>query len=80
MQFLPPNIVDIAPISVMELNELHGKIEKQQRKKNNSKMLGTAGARLEEELRQLKPKGQNLHEQFIETKWLLVNAGNKQES
>ena len=42
-QLQPPNIVDGAPISVMQLNELRGKIEEQQKKINNSKMLGTAG-------------------------------------
>ena len=35
----PPKIVDTAPISVMELNELQVKIEEQQRKINNSKIL-----------------------------------------
>ena len=51
IQFQPANIVDRAPISVMQMNELQGKIEKQQRKVNNSKMLGTAWAQLKKELR-----------------------------
>ena len=43
-------------------------------------MLGTAGVRLEEELRQLKLEGQKLLEQLLETKKFLVNAGNQWES
>ena len=43
-------------------------------------MLGTAGARLKEELRQLKLEGQWLHKQLLMTKNLLVNAGNQRES
>ena len=43
-------------------------------------MLGTAGAQLEEELRQLKLENQRLHEQLLESKRLLVNAGNQRES
>ena len=76
----PPKIVDKAPISVMELNELHVKIEEQQRKIINSKILGTYLARLEEEFRQLKLEDQRLHEQILKTKGLLVNAGNQQEA
>ena len=53
---------------MMELNELRVKIEKQQKKGNNSEMLGTAGTGLDEELRQLKLEGQRLREQPLETK------------
>ena len=70
----PPNIVDRAAISVMELNGMHQRIEEQQ------KMLGTAGARLEEELRQLKLESQRLSDQLLETKRLLEFAGNQRES
>ena len=56
----PPNIVDRAVISVIELNGMHQRIEEQQKKIDNSEMLGTAGARLEEELRQLKLESQML--------------------
>ena len=42
-------------------------------------MLGTAGAWLEEELRQLKLEGQRVHEQLLETKRLFVNAINQRE-
>ena len=76
----PPKMVDRAPISVMELNELQVKIEEQERKTNNSKILGTDLARLEEELRQLKLEVQRLHEQILKTKGLLVNAGNQQQA
>ena len=76
----PPKIVDRAPISVIELNELQVKIEEQQRKTNNSKILGTDLARLEQELRQLKLEDQRLHEQTLKTKGLLVNAGIQQEA
>ena len=54
MQHQPHNVVDRAPISVMKLNELREQIEEQQKKINNSEMLGTAVARLKEELRHLK--------------------------
>ena len=43
-------------------------------------MLGTAGVRLEEELRQLKHKNQKLIDQLLETKPLLEYAGNQRES
>ena len=43
-------------------------------------MLGTAGARLDEELRQLKLEGQRLHEQLLDTKRLIVNAGKQRGS
>ena len=57
-QLQPPIIVDRAAISVMELNEMHHRIEKQQKNNDNSEMLGTAGVRLEEELRRLKLESQ----------------------
>ena len=72
--------MDRFPISVMELNELQGKIEEQQKKINNSEMLGSAVARLEEELFQFKLEGQRLHEQLLETKMLLVNDGDHWET
>ena len=59
-QLQQPNIVDRAAISVGELNEMQHRIEEQQKKIDNSEMLGTAGARLEEELRQLKLESQRL--------------------
>ena len=43
-------------------------------------MLGTAGARLEEELRQLKLESQRLGDQLLETKQQLEYTGNQQES
>ena len=43
-------------------------------------MLGTAGARLEEELRQLKLESQRLSDQLLETERLLEYAGNQRES
>ena len=43
-------------------------------------MLGTAGAGLEEELRQLKLESQSLSDQLLETKQLLEYAGNQRES
>ena len=52
-QLQPPNIEDRAAISVGELSEMQQRIEDQQKKIDNNEMLGTAGARLEEELRQL---------------------------
>ena len=75
-----PNIVDRAAISVMELNGMHHRIEEQQKKVDASEMLGTAGARLEEELRQLKLESQRLSDQLLETKRLLEYAGNQRES
>ena len=59
-QLQPPNIVDRAAISVGELSEMQHRIEEQQKKIDDSEMLGTAGARLEEELRQLKLESQRL--------------------
>ena len=56
-----------------------GKIEEQRKEINNSEMLGTAGARVQEGLRQLK-LGQRLRFQLLETKRVLVNAGNQLES
>ena len=47
-------------------------------------MLGTAGARLKDELRQFKLESQKLLEQFLETETLIVSAwsqrGNLQEA
>ena len=57
-QLQPPNIVDRAAISVGKLSEMQRRIEEQQKKIDNGEMLGTAGARLEEELRQLKLESQ----------------------
>ena len=68
MQLQTANIVNRAPISAMEMNELREKNEEQQKKINNSKMLGTPGARLDEELLQLKLEGQKLDEQRLEIK------------
>ena len=79
-QLQPPNIVDRAAISVIELNGMHQRIEEQQKKIENSEMLGTVGARLEEELRQLKLESQRLSDQLLETKRLLEYAGNQLES
>ena len=76
----PPNIVDRAAISVRELSETQHRIEEQQKKMDNSEMLGTAGARLEEELRQLKVESQRLGDQLLESKWQLEYAGNQRES
>ena len=59
---------------------MHQSIEEQQKKIDNSEMLGTAGARLEEELRQLKLESQRLSDQLLETKRLLEYAGNQRES
>ena len=75
-QLEPPNIVDRAAISVMELNGMHQRIEEQQKKFEKSEMLGTAGARLEEELRQLKVESQSLSDQLLETNRPLEYAGN----
>ena len=79
-QLQPTNIVDRAAIIVMELNGMHQRIEEQQKKIDNSEMLGTAGARLEEELRCLKLESQRLSDQLLETKRLLECAGNQRES
>ena len=79
-QLQPPNIADRAAISVMDLNGMHQRIEEQQKKIDNSGMLGTAGARLEEELRQLNLESQRLSDQLLETKRLLEYAGNQRES
>ena len=75
-QLQPPNLVDRAAFSVMELNEMHQRIEEQQKNIDNNEMLGTAGARLEEELRHLKLESQRLGDQLLETKQLLEFAGN----
>ena len=79
-QLRPPNIADRAAISVMELNGMHQRIEEQQKKIDNSEMLGTAGARLEVELRHLKLESQRLSDQLLETKRLLEYAENQRES
>ena len=79
-QLQPPNKVDRAAISVMELNGMHQRIEEQQKKTDNSEMLGTARARLEEELWQLKLEIQSLSDQLLETKRLLEYACNQRES
>ena len=79
-QLQPPNVVYRAAISVMELNGMHQRIEEQQRKIDNSEMLGTVGAQLEEELRQLKLESQRLSDQLLETKRLLEYAGNQWEA
>ena len=79
-QLQPPNIVDRAAISVGELSEMQHRIEEKQKKIDNSEMLGTAGARLEEELRQLKVESQRLGDQLLETKRQLECAGNQRES
>ena len=63
-----PNILGRVSIRVMELKELRDKIEEQQKNTNNSEIVRTAGARLEEELRPLKLEGQKLHEQLLQTK------------
>ena len=79
-QSQPPNILDTAEISVKELNRMHQKIEEHQKKIDNSEIMGTAWARLEEELRQLKLETQRLSDQLLETKRLLEYAGNQRES
>ena len=79
-QLQPANIVDRAVTSVGELSEMQHRIEEQQKKIDNSEMLGTAGARLEEELRQLKLESQRLGDQLLETKRQLEYAGNQRES
>ena len=79
-QLQPPNIVDRATISVMELSEMHHRIEEQQKKVDDREMLGTAGLRFDEELGQLKLEDQNSGDQLLETKRLLVCAGNQRKS
>ena len=79
-QLQPPNIVDRAAINVMELNGMHQRIEEQRKKIDISEMLGTAGVRLEVELRQLKLESQRLSDQLLETKRLPEYAGNQRES
>ena len=79
-QLQTPIIVDRAAISVGELSEMQHRIEEQQKKIDNSEMLGISGARLEEELRQLKVESQRLGDQLLETKRQLENAGNQRES
>ena len=79
-QLPPPNIVDRAAISVGELSEMQHRIEEQQKKIDNSEMLGTTGARLEEELRQLKLESQRLGDQLLETKRQLKYAGRQVET
>ena len=79
-QLQPPKIVDRAAISVGEFSEMQHRIEEQQMKIDNSEMLGTAGARLEEELRQLKVESQRLGDQLLETERQLEYAGNQRES
>ena len=59
---------------------MHQRIEEQQNKIDNSEMRGTAGARLEEELRQLKLESQRLSDQLLEIQRLLEYAGNQRES
>ena len=54
------------------------RIEEQQKKIDNSEMLGTAGDRLEEDLRQVKLESQRLGDQLLETKWQLEYVGNTQ--
>ena len=68
MQLQTASIVNRAPIRAMEMNEVRKKIEEQQKKINNSEMLGTPGARLDEEPLQLKLEGKKLHEQRLEIK------------
>ena len=80
MQLQPPNIEDRAAISVGELSEMQHRIEEQQEKIDNSEMQGTAWARLEEELRQLKLESQRLSDQLLETQRKLEYAGNERES
>ena len=75
-----PKMMDRAAIRVMELNEMHQRIEEQQKKIDNSEMLGTAGVRLEEERRLLKLERENLSDQLLETKRLLEYAGYQRES
>ena len=79
-QLQPPNIVNRAVISVMELNGMHQRIEEHQKKIDISEMLGAAGARLKEELRQLKFESQRLSDQLLQSKRLLDCARNQRES
>ena len=79
-QLQPPNIVARAAISVGKLSEMQHRIKEQQKKTDNGEMLGTPGARLEEELRQLKLENQRLGDQLLETKRQLECAGNQLES
>ena len=74
------DIVDRAAISFGELSEMQHRIEEQQKKIDNSEMPGIAGARLEEQLRQLKFDSQRLGDQLLETKRQLEYAGNQRES
>ena len=53
----PPNIANRAAFNVVYLNELQQRNEEQQKKIDNSEMLGTAGVGLQEDLRQLKLEG-----------------------
>ena len=53
--------------------------EEQQKKIDNTEMLGTAGVRPEEELRQLKLESQRLSDQLLETKRPLECTGNQRE-
>ena len=76
----PPNIADRAAISFVELHEMHQRMEEHQMKTDNSEMLGTAGVRLEEELRQLELEGQKLCEQLLQTERLLECAENQHHS
>ena len=78
-QLQPPNIVDRAAISVMELNEMHQRIKEQQKKIDNSEMLGTVGFRIEKVLRQVKLESQRLSDQLLKTKRLLEYAVNQWE-
>ena len=59
---------------------MHQRIQEQQKRIDNSERLGTAGAWLEEELRQIKFESQRLSDQLLETKRLLEYAGNQRES
>ena len=79
-QLQPPYIVDRATISVMELNEMHHRIEEQQKKIDDREVLGTAGLRFDEELGQLKLEDKSSGDQLLETKRLLDCVGNQQKS
>ena len=79
-QLQPPNIRNRSAISVMELDGMHQGIEEQQTKIDNSEIIGSAGARFEEMLRQLKLESQRLSDQLLETKRLLEYAANQWES
>ena len=72
--------MDRAAISLIDLNGMHQRIEEEQKKIDNSEMLGNAGARLKEELRQLKLESQRLSDQLLETRRLLEYAGTQRES